>query len=63
MGFEGVEVVEGAHGAEGLRWLLYIFIYCEMVRTPFGIGYIALWGFGAKCGLDRRMEWIPLRLL
>ena len=33
MGFEGVEVVERAHGAEGLRWLLYL--CCEMVRTTW----------------------------
>ena len=28
-------------GLTGLMWLLYI--YCEIVRTPLGIGFMALW--------------------
>ena len=36
-------------GLSGLISLLYI--YCHMVRTPLGIGYMAFWGFQAKCRL------------
>ena len=34
-------------GLTGLILLLYI--YCHMVRTPLGKGYMAFWGFRAKC--------------
>ena len=43
---EGGKVVEGADGADGADVAA---IYCEIVRTPLGIGFMALWGFGAKC--------------
>ena len=54
-------MVEGAEEDEGDA----IFILLDGYDT-MGIGYIALWGFGAKSGTglgDRWMEWIPLRLL
>ena len=47
-GLEGVEGLEGLNGLKGLRgltWLLYKFSY----STPSGRGYMAIWGFGAKC--------------
>ena len=51
---KGVEVVEAAEGA-GWTGVAAIYIYCEMVRTPLGIGYMALiGGFGAKC----LSEWV-----
>ena len=49
-GLKGAEEAEGAEGAEGAEEdegaAMYILLdgYDTM-----GIGYIALWGFGAKC--------------
>ena len=34
-----------------------IYIYCQMVRTPLGIGYMALLGFGANCVTGWMDEW------
>ena len=48
---KGVDFVEAA---EGVGWTGVAAIYCEMVRTPLGIGYMALGGFGAKC----LSEWV-----
>ena len=51
-----VYTIEGLGALTGLMWLLHI--YCHMVRTPLGIGYMALWGFGAKCLTGWVMEWM-----
>ena len=51
MGAEGAEESEGVVGAE---------------EDTTGIGYMAIWGFGAKCWMEWSgwMDgWIPLRLL
>ena len=45
MGAEGAEWAEGVEGAEGDA----IFILLDGYDT-MGIGYMALWGFRAKCG-------------
>ena len=45
--FRGLRGLRGLIGMRGLTWLLYI--NCEVVGTPLGIGYMALWGCGAKC--------------
>ena len=59
MGAEGTEGTEEDEGAS-------IYILLDGLDT-MGIGYMALWGFGAKCwtGLDWTGVdgWIPLRLL
>ena len=59
LGAEGAMGAEGAEEDEGAA----IYILLDGYDT-MGIGYIALWGFGAKCwtGVDG-VEWIPLRLL
>ena len=38
-----------AEGADGTDMAAAAAGYCHMVRTPLGIGYMALWGFQAKC--------------
>ena len=69
----GAEGAIGAEGAEGAEWAEgvegaeedegdAIFILLDGYDT-MGIGYMALWGFRAKCGVEWVMEWIPLRLL
>ena len=45
---EGVEGVEGAEGAEEDKGAA-IYILLDGWET-MGIGYMAFWGFGAKCG-------------
>ena len=53
-----------AEGADGTD-VAAIYIYCHMVRTPLGIGYMALLGFGAKYVTGRMGgEWsgVPLGL-
>ena len=49
-GFEGADWAMGAEGVEGAEGpdVAAIYIYCHMVRTPLGIGYMALWGFDSK---------------
>ena len=62
-GFEGVEGDEAADGADGSD-MAAIYIYCHMVRTSLGKGYMALWGFQGIVGVDGWVEWmIPLSLL
>ena len=56
MGSEGAMGAEGAEEDEGAA----IYILLDGYDT-MGIGYIALWGFGAKSGTG--LDWIPLRLL
>ena len=46
-GVEGGKGVEGVEGVEGAD-VAAIYTYSHMVRAPLGIGYIALWGLGAK---------------
>ena len=55
MGLREVRLLKGLRGLTGLMWLLYI--YCEIVRTPLGIGFMALWGFGAK-SVTGWMKWM-----
>ena len=45
MGAEGAEGVEGAEEDEGDA----IFILLDGYDDTMGIGYMALWGFRAKC--------------
>ena len=47
-GLIGLRGVEGGKGVEGVD-VAAIYTYSHMVRAPLGIGYIALWGLGAKC--------------
>ena len=55
---EGAMGSEGVMGAEEDRGAaLYLMLDG---KDTTGIGYMALWGFGAKCRMD---GWIPLRLL
>ena len=49
---EGAERCEGAEEDEGAA----IYILLDGYDT-MGIGYIALWGFGAKSGTGWVMEW------
>ena len=42
----GMRGLRGLRSMRGLTWLLYIFSH--MVSIPYGIGYMAFWGFGAK---------------
>ena len=52
MGAEGAEWAEGVEGAEEDEWAaIYILLDGYDIM---GIGYMALWGFAAKC----RMEWM-----
>ena len=48
---EGVEGDEAADGADGSD-MAAIYIYCHMVRTSLGKGYMALWGFQGIVGVD-----------
>ena len=58
MGAEGAERVEGAEEEKGAAIYMLLDGYDTM-----GIGYMALWGFGAKC-VSGVGEWvIPLSLL
>jgi hypothetical protein len=49
LGFEGFEGLRGW----GVEWfdglILLLYVYCHMVRNTMGIGFMALWGFWAKC--------------
>ena len=65
----GAERAEGAMGSEGFMGAeedkgAAIYLMLDGEDTT-GIGYMALWGFGAKCrtGWGSGVEWIPLRLL
>ena len=65
----GAEGAMGARRAMGAEWAeedegAAIYILLDGYDT-MGIGYMALWGLGAKCGtgLDWMDGWIPLRLL
>ena len=58
MGAEGAERVEGAEEEKGAAIYMLLDGYDTM-----GIGYMALWGFGAKCVSGVGDGWIPLRLL
>ena len=51
-GLEGLEGLNGLKGLRGLTWLLYKFSY----STPSERGYMAIWGFGAKCWMDGWMD-------
>ena len=67
LGADWVRGAEAAMGAEGAMGAeedegAAIYILLDGYDT-MGIGYIALWGFGAKSGTGWVMEWIPLRLL
>ena len=44
---EGVIWAEGVEGAEEDEWAV-IYILLDSYDT-MGIGYVAVWGFGAKC--------------
>ena len=37
---------------------MYAYIYLNMVRTPWEYGYMALWGFGAKCWMGEWAGWV-----
>ena len=54
MGAEGAEWAEGVEGAEEDEGDA-IFILLDGYDT-MGIGYMALWGFRAKCGTG--VEWV-----
>ena len=58
IGAEGAMGAEGAIGAEGAEEDegAAIYILLDGYDT-MGIGYIALWGFGAKSGTGWVMEW------
>ena len=60
MGAEGAEWAEGVEGAEEDEGDA-IFILLDGYDT-MGIGYMALWGFRAKCGtgVDGWMDGYPL---
>ena len=58
MGAVGAEGAEGAEEDEGAAMYILLDGYDTM-----GIGYIALWGFGAKSGSGWMDGWILLRLL
>ena len=65
----GAEGAEGAMGSEGVMRAeedkgAAIYLILDGLDTT-GIGYMALWSFGAKClsGWMEWMEWIPFRLL
>ena len=47
MGAEGAEWAEGVEGAEEDEWAA-IYILLDSYDT-MGIGYVAVWGSGAKC--------------
>ena len=49
-GIRGMKRKEGYEGYKGYEGydVAAIYIYCHMVRTPLGIGYMALWGFDSK---------------
>ena len=49
----------GLRGLKGLRWMRgLLYIYCHMVRqNTMGIGYMLLWGFRAKSGVDGLDVW------
>ena len=63
MGAEGAMGSEGVMGAEEDRGAA-IYLMLDGQDTT-GIGYMALWGFAAKClsGVEWMDGWIPLRLL
>ena len=57
-GAEGAEVAEGAWTVAGLP--IYILPYGQ---NTMGIGYMALWSFGAKSWMDWMGDgWYPLGL-
>ena len=58
-GLRGLRLLMGLRGLKGLRWMRgLLYIYCHMVRkNTMGIGYMLLWGFRAKSGVDGLDVW------